>query len=84
VTRETQPPDNNSVFMLFTDKSWLPRLEAMRKGDPIAVRGVLERIDRDGIQLTDCQLVDAPPGPTWQPPAPVRHDPESVEAESAE
>jgi hypothetical protein len=49
--------DHHTIFLMFRDKSWLPRLSALKAGDRLIVHGRIERIGRLDIQLTDCELV---------------------------
>ena len=45
------------VFMYF-DGTWDDRVAVLRRGDSITVIGQLERVNRDGVHLGNCELVD--------------------------
>lgn len=48
-----------SVAFLFSDRAWTDRLRMLRKGDLITVRGRIYTIERSGLVLTNCELVDS-------------------------
>ena len=49
--------DGIEVYMWF-DSEWVPRLSHLRKGEPIAVCGSIERAHPYGVTLKACRLVD--------------------------
>lgn len=55
--------DPHTVYLHFWDKSWLDHLSVLKRGDAITARGVIARIERIGMLLTDCELLDGAPIP---------------------
>ncbi len=50
-------PAFKSLFMYFNAADWADRIGVLAVGNPITVRGVIERVSRIDIMLDDCELV---------------------------